>query len=128
MDREGFLRGVAALRKHIATLVSVQCFEKGLTRMSHISKESRDIVREYGSSIGMRYLEYFDMGSIQSYVTRRKIRITAALVTYALVRGKGVAHKVDKYSGGEYTHELKRARLIFDNAVAAVESREQCVG
>jgi len=118
MDRESFLRGVAALRREIAALEVQQRADKVIIHMPHDSAECRAVVRADGEARGKRYLEYYDVGSVQSRIAMRKVQITARLVTYNLVRGKGVPYRVDSYHRAEYTRQLQAARQIFDNAVA----------
>ena len=121
MDRESFLRGVDALRQQIAAMEVVQRRDKKIIRMPRKTSEDREALmlalneREKGK----RYMRP-DVGWVQHDIEVQKVWITALLVTYNLVRGKGVPYRVDKYCRAEYTLRLQEARKIFDNAVAAV--------
>jgi hypothetical protein len=119
MDRESFLRGVAALKQTIAEYEVKQRADKVIIHMPHNSAKCREAVEaDYKArSIGRVYWDY-RVGGIQSRVVLRKVWITALLVTYNLVRGKSVPYRVDRYNRAHYTSLLWQAQQIFDSAVA----------
>jgi len=124
MDREGFLAGIAALKKEIKEAEGLQRTEKRIIRMPRKTPEDIERLRSaiHESEKGKKYpTQSVDL--VQSHVACRKSWLTALYVTYNLVRGKSVAQRVDKHSTCEhygYPKQLREARRIFDVATALV--------
>ena len=123
MEREEFLRGVAALKKQIKLEEGVQRRDKRIIRMPRKTKE--DFTR-LGAAIREREKDkkypHNDVSRVQSDAASRKCWLTALYVAYNLVRGKMVAQRSDRLSQDVdwgYPRKLQRAREIFDDAVAA---------
>jgi hypothetical protein len=124
MDHEACLRGVAALRQEIKKNEARQRQDKQIIRMP---RKTKDDLARLGEALdererGKKYPNPC-VSWVQSSAASRKPRLTALYVTYNLVRGKMVAQRVDRYSPCErwgYPKQLREARKIFDDAVAAV--------
>lgn len=126
MDRESYLASLAVVKSHLESLAALK---KEIKALSAAQKQDKTILRmprktptdraAFTEALNGTGYAWKDASFIQSTCTLRRPKITAYLIVYAELRGKGGSHRPGKdYYLPVFQKHLEEARRLCDSVVA----------